>query len=495
MARRSTRIRRGLLVAALAAGCLLVHPPPSPAQTERGETPACRQTAQQMDEALDVGLGQSEAEVRALLEEIREAHSLHIGRRADCAASLAMNEIVALLVLEEWREAEEALDRYRTLYERHVSAEELADFHSNRGWLLARLGRTQASTEEYITAAALAYDLPPYKGAAALLYAALTYVELQDIPRADRYLRLADSLAQANLDSTLVPETLGEIRIEQALALQRGIEAGTREEAEYADVRRLAEEALSFLDDSAFQGPDRAMSHLVAARAALRLGQREEARSWLARAAPLVADSYASYVVVEEAILRGEVAEAEGDVDAARSAYSRAVEAAQEELLMGRALDALLALGAVEEAAGADDLAAERYEEAIELGEAIRQRQGLQDWSLSASEQTALPYGRLSALLARQGDSDGSFQMLDASRARRLLDLRASLQARSRLGTDERLRADSLLDALDGVRLALPSASGVDRASLEAEATRLQRLLTQTTGLELAPPPLSTSKR
>ena len=132
---------------------------------------------------------------------------------------------------------------------------------------------------------------------------------------------------------------------------------------------------------------------------------------------------------------------------------------------------------------------AERYYlEAIQLGETIRQRQGLQDWSLSASKQVSEPSERLAALLARQGRATEAFQRLDGSRARRLLDVRASLRARQRLTDERRVEVDSLLDVLDGIRLALTDVSSADRSVLDAEATRIQSEIAAATGVRLQAP-------
>lgn len=487
--RHPLRPGRALLLAALAGGILLGRPSLSPAQTERSETPACKRAAVEMDGELDLHLGDPPEELETLLARVRDTYRSHEGIVGDCAASLAINEVVVLLVLDRFEEAQAALATYKVRYEDRVSGREWMKYHLQHGYLLSRLGNTQESTEAYALAAALAEEQAPYYGAIALLNASLTFAEIHDEARARTYLRLADSLAQANLDSFLVRETLGEIRVEQALSLQRAIEAGVAGTDAYSEMGLLAQEALALLDETDFQAPDRAMAHLSMARAALRQGNMNGARAALERARPHVADSYESYVVVEQAILEGEVAEAADDLPEARAAYARAVDAAREELLTSRALDALLALGQVEEAAGDDSTAAERYRQAIALGETIRERQGVQDWSLSASEQTARPYARMAALLARQGHADEAFKTLDASRARRLFDLRASLRARRSLSAGERQRVDSLLDALDGVRLAIPNASPADRAGLDAEATRLQRLVAAETRLNLDPPP------
>ncbi|MEM1054680.1 MAG: CHAT domain-containing protein [Bacteroidota bacterium] len=486
------RIRWGLLLASLTAGTLVLTPTLSPAQSEdRGSTPGCIQDAGEMDVALSESLADGDAALRTFLVEVRERYIPHRGREADCAASLGMNEIVALLLLDDIEETEAALSEYSRLYKGKISPNEWVDYHLNRGFLLSRLGQTQASTEEYSRAAAMAADLPPYRGITAYINAALTFAEVQDPVRARTYLRLADSLAQANLDSVLVRESLGEIQLEQALTLQRQIDQGAMSSSAFSEVRRLAESALTLYGDSDYQSPERAMAQITIARALLAMGDETRASDAIRDAIPTVnaAASYAGYVVVERWMTEGDLAEATGDLSQARVAFERALASARDEVLPNRALDALLALGRIAEADGANATARDRYEEAIALGETIRQRQGLQDWSLSASEQTAQPYARLAALLARSGDADSAFQMLDASRARRLFDLRASLQARVSLESEDRLRVDSLLDALDGVRLALPSAPASERAALDAEATRIQRILAETSGLELEPPP------
>lgn len=487
---RSMQIRRVLLLVLLAGGLLLSHPLPSPAQSERGNTAACRQAADRMDGMLSEALGGDEGMLRDLLPSLRATYAPFRGARADCAASLAMNEAVVLLLLEDYREALSVLDEYARLYEGHISPDVWVDYHFNRGWLLSRLGQTQASTEDYVRAAALADDLPPFRGAAAHLYAALTFVEVRDFPRARTYLQLADSLARANVDSAEVRTMLGEIELEHAITMQREIEAGLAPDSLHRQAAERARQSQAWLSDEVHQSPERAMAQLVLARAALGLGDYEGTRAALDAARPLVAEAeaYAGYVRVSEQMTEGDLAMATADPARARMAYGRALAAAQTEGLPTQALDALLHLGQAAEADGAEAVAAERYREAIGLGETIRQRQGLQDWSLSASELTAQPYTALAALLARQGEVDEAFQMLDASRARRLLDLRASLQARRTLDPDDRVRMDSLLDALDGVRLAIPGALTAQRAELDAEATRIQRTLGEISGLTLEPP-------
>ncbi|MEM6327610.1 MAG: hypothetical protein AAF791_10875, partial [Bacteroidota bacterium] len=427
------------------------------------------------------------------LAEVRRTYALHRGIKADCAASLAMNEIAVLLTLDRFDEAREALSDYEAVYEGQVSPNEWVDYHFNRGYLLTYAGETQASTEAYISAAALSQDLPPFRAVTAQLYAALTFGSMSDQPRALAYLRLADSTARANQDSARVPQMMGEVRLQQALVLQQTATESDASDSLHTEAARTAQEALALLSGDDFQSPDRAMAQIVVAKSMLELGDLGAARVALDDARPLVAEArdYTRYVEVEQLLVEGELAEAQGTPDAARATYEQAYVVARDEVLTGRALDLLLALGRLAEETEADDAAEARYREAIALSETIRQRQGLQDWSLSASEQTSRPYIRLAALLARQGQPDEAFQMLDATRARHLFDLRSSLRARRALSDAERIRADSLIAALDGVRLALPTAQAGDRASLDAEATRLQRELAQVTGLALEPrPPL-----
>lgn len=428
--------------------------------------------------------------IEAMLDRVRRQRQRFRALDSRCASSLARNEVVLLYLLDRMREAEAVLDEIETRYVGVVDAEEVAVYLLNRGIVLAALGETQSSTQAYVEAAALADDVPVDLAATAFLQAALTFSELRDGTRAQYYFDQADTIARANIDSVGVRRVLGEIELERAIQLQALAERDATPEALQTQAREAALRALDMLGDADGQAPERAMVHLVIARVALRTGDLAGAESALAVARPLAqeASSYAPYVGAERWMTEGDVAEAQGRAENARIAYQNALRNAQEDRLPTTAVRSLIRLAEVEERESNLDAAEQAYRQAIDIGETIRQRQGLQDWSLSASEQVSEPSERLAALLARQGRHVEAFQRLDASRARRFLDLRANLRARQRLSDEKRADVDSLLDALDDVRLGIPNAAVTERAALEAEATRIQQSLARASGVDLQPP-------
>ena len=209
---------------------------------------SCEDTAERMDRLLDVSLGSDD--MGALLSEVRRERSRYRGIRAACTASLALNEIVVLMFMDRMQEADSVQRDFRQTYFDSIPAEEKAHYHLTRGYVLAVLGKTQASTLEYVEAAALARELPPDRAAEALLYAALTFNEVDDAPRARMYLRQADSTARANLDAEGVRAMLGEIELEHAIVLQQEAAAASdpRELQELA--REAAYRALTLITDS-----------------------------------------------------------------------------------------------------------------------------------------------------------------------------------------------------------------------------------------------------
>ena len=483
-------MRTLLLLGLLAALAVLARPDRLPAAQADPPLAACDEAREEMGVAIGGLLTSEDEAIEAMLERVRRQRRRFRAIEASCTSSLARNEVLLLYLLDRMREAERVLDEIERRYVDVITEEEVAVYLLNRGAVLAALGETEGSTQAYAEAAALADDVPVDLAATVLLNAALTYNELGDRARARFYLRRADSTARANLDSTGVRSVLGEIELEQAITIQAEAETAAAPEAAQAEARAAAERALDLLDSADAQSPDRAMAHLVIARAAIRTGDVSAAEAALATARPLAetASAYAPYVSAERWMTEGELAGVQGQGARARSSFQNALDVAQSDRLPSTAVRSLMRLAEVEEKEGSLLAAEEAYLQAIEIGETIRQRQGLQDWSLSASEQVSEPSERLAALLAQQGRHTEAFQRLDASRARRFLDLRANLRARQRLDDEARVVVDSLLDALDDVRLGIPSAAVTERAALEAEATRIQRALADASGVDLQPP-------
>ncbi|MEL6616087.1 MAG: hypothetical protein AAFQ43_10135, partial [Bacteroidota bacterium] len=469
---------------------LLARPGWAPAAQADPPLAACQSTATEMSTRIGDILTAEASVIEDALAQVRRYRQQFRSIDATCAASLARNEVLLLTLLDRLIEAKEVLDEIQGRYVDVASSEEVATYYLNRGFVLTGLGEIQGSTQAYVEAAALADEVPADLAVTVLYNAALTYSELGDASRAQFYFGRADSTARATIDSTGVRSVLGEIVLQNAINLQVQAERDASPEALHAQAREAARRALTLLDDADAQSPDRAMAHLVIARAALRTGDLSGADAALATARPLAetASAYAPYVGAERWMTEGELAGAQGQSARARSAFQNALEVAQADRLPSTAVRSLIRLAEVEERSGDLAAAEDAYLQAIDIGETIRQRQGLQDWSLSASEQVSEPAERLAALLAQQGRHAEAFRTLDASRARRFLDLRANLRARQRLDDSTRLAVDDLLGALDDVRLGIPNAAVAERAALEAEATRIQREIAAASGVDLKPP-------
>ncbi|OZC04251.1 hypothetical protein BSZ36_15430 [Rubricoccus marinus] len=474
----------------LTASAMHGHSRPLAAQVSSGQTNACVREADRLDRVLSESLASEEADLERVLADVQRTRQRFPELVAPCTASLAANEIVVLQILDRVREANSLSEIVRERYYGVMTPNERADFHLNWGYALTLLGQTQASTLEYVKAAALSDELDPSIASTVLLYAALTFNEVGDPSRAAAYLREADSTARANLETEGVQAALGEIELEHAILYQQEAQSSDAPASLHQKAIAAAQRALSLLTDDDFQSPEQAMSHLVIARSEMKLERYEQAEAAMQTARPLVefAKSFTPYVEVERWMMEGELANARGLGRESREAYARAISAAREARLPTTAVQSLLALAEVVEQQGDNAQAEAHYREAIELGEAIRQRLGLQDWSLSASDKITAPSERLAALLARQGRAEEAFQVLDGSRARRLLDLRAQTAARESLPESARAELDGLLNDLDDVRLSIPGASGAERSALDADATRIQTEIAALSGFTVQSP-------
>ena len=465
----------------------------------RGSEPeaSCVARAERLDAALDEALAATEAEQAELLADVQRAREATGDLQAPCAARLAKVEMSALMLLyrddEALAAATDLLDRYGDV----AAPKTRSIVFQNRGFLLAQLGRMQASTLSYVGAAALADRLPTASAVQALLSAAITFQEVHDVPRAVGYLDAAERAAER--DTTAEVRSLrGEVRLQRAILLESVADGDPDPAATRDAVGETAQDALALLSDDDAGRPMQAVALHVIARMHARAGRAEAARAALDRARPVVDETarLAPLLRVDREVTAGRLAEAEGETASARAAYERGIAVAREEELPEGVQQAQMALARLEEAAGDAERAEAIYRDAIALGETARLRLGLQDWSVAASEAVSEPYARLARLLARGGRVEEGLATLDASRARHLLDLRGAAERRTDLGTDAVLEAGALLDSLDGLRARrLDAAAGSpEQSRLDGAITRLQAELADATGVRpQAPQPLSLS--
>ncbi len=132
------------------------------------------------------------------------------------------------------------------------------------------------------------------------------------------------------------------------------------------------------------------------------------------------------------------------------------------------------------EAAGQNGRAEQLYRRTIALYDVEWEQQRFEDWSASGFALLRGPYQGLARVLVREGRPSEAFAVLDAARARALRDIRTRQQARERLTPALRLRADSLLAVVHGLRMRLVQTTLLpeQRAALEDSVSRGQEQIT-----------------
>ena len=411
---------------------------------------------------------------------------------AICAPDLLRTEALALLFMSEYAESLATLDRLLAEYE--IDADMAGRTHTNRGYLLTKLGRTADAALAYAAAAELADEVEPAIGAQLLLEASKTYRLLRQHDVARRHLEAATVLADSSGDPVirgLVLSTRAMQHDVEALATPALRDSLTSTGIDYA--RR----ALALLGDRREAAHQALRTQIVWAelhikrgefdRAAAVLDQAEDGRSRVERTFPL-AGLRLDFIWADLAERQGRKEEAERlarqTLRRARRLNARSVERELLTFLGNLVVDR-------------DPLRAERfYRQAIVAAEANREALGFQDWSASAFDRDQLPYRALTGVLIRQDRNGEAFALLDAIQARYLRDLRSSAALRRTLGPEQRETLAEHYGTLRQARdvLADPALSQRERIQYERTVAEEQAAIENLTGARPAPPrPLSLS--
>ena len=145
--------------------------------------------------------------------------------------------------------------------------------------------------------------------------------------------------------------------------------------------------------------------------------------------------------------------------------------------------------GRLEVRAQSFDRAKAHYREAISLVEDLRAEIGTSEWAASSVSDWQAPYRGLARALLAQDSVQAALDVLEQSRARHLLALRARLSRLGSLSASDASTADSLMAALSSVRNVLQTATPEEATALHAETAALQARLNVLFG----PPPPRTA--
>lgn len=445
----------------------------------------------------------SEAAHARLLQDTRRLLAHHANAPAACRSGLHREEIALTNYVDDYAEAIRLSSAYLASDLGHAFPMDRAFVLRVRGYARESLGETVAGAQDYFEAASLARRMPVVDALQALLDAAETAVAMGDVEAADRYHAGAEALVLDSLPGR--PEMrlrLGRLLGARAelLTVRMNMAADSADRRRYA--RRLAAVAdsaaavLSGERDQSWDLPldlaNEAMAHSARAVAASELGDTDAGRDALAEAMRLLeASNGASRDAGYQVWMRASSVRATvGDTVGAWQAALQARTEARNVGVLPNEATAVEQLGMLAEALGRLDEAEARFREAVALREVERERLELQDWSVSAFATSQTPYRELARLLARRGRTVEAFQILDQSRARHLRELRAQVRLRSVLSPGGRRRVDSLLTAIEAVRLdQLRSTEATSEARTAAQLSRLQAALARETGLEGGPPP------
>ena len=411
-----------------------------------------------------------------------------------CAPDLLRTEALSYLFLGEHLEALALLDRLLADYPA-LDPDIEGRTHTNRGYILARLGRTADAALAYAAAADLADDVEPSMGARFLMEASKTYRLLRHPDAATTYLEAAAGIAEAIGDGSLKAQVMTErALIARPDLFQRSAQTDSLARASLA----YAYEAHVLYDDQ----PD---TEYQAFRTLLLIAelQRYLKQDGAAAAALDEAERLLPSVARSHPESRSRLSITAGQFDFAQGHHASAETRFYESLRLARQvgdtqveMDALRDLGdlaAFDKEANdpADYERATRfYQQAITIAEERRTAMGLQDWSVSAFEEYQTPYRRLVRSLLHQGKATEAFIQLDAVRARYLRDLRTSAALRRTLGPEQQQAIAELNERLREERAVLsdPSIPTADRARHEHAATKLQAEIEALTGARPAPP-------
>jgi hypothetical protein len=449
----------------------------------------CERKADFRQAILDARSGQSRDEaLQALAFRVRQERQRD--PEAACAPDLLRTEALALLFLEEYAESLAILDRLLAEYD--VDADMAGRTHTNRGYLLTRLGRTAEAALAYAAAAELADEVDPALGAQLLLEASKTYRLLRQYDLARRYLEAATVLADQAGDPVVQGNILS------TRAMQHDVEAhayrSQRDSLASAGIEH-ARRALRLLGDQQSTAHQAFRTRIVWAELHIKRGELDEA-------AAVLAEAEARRGRVEQAFplaglrldfIRADLAHRQGRLDEAKALARQTLRGARRLNARSVERETLTFLGNM--VSFSDPQQAERfYRQAMVAAEANREALGFQDWSVSAFERDQAPYRALAAVLIRQGRHEDAFVLLDAIRARYLRDLRSSAALRRTLGPEQRETLAAHYETLRQARdsLADPALSQSERTRHERAIAEEQAAIERLTGARPAPPrPLS----
>lgn len=472
-----------------------------------GSEEECLREYEPYHEAYLAGRNEGPAERQDLLDRLAPLIERHGEQRGRCTASLFDHRLVLLVLEERFANSVSLADSVLALGRFANSTDLRVRMLQNLSVVQWIMGQSAASTQTLLLAAAHADGLPARSAVHLMTDIVQELGTAGDFQGADRYTARGARIARDSLarDSSLYG-AWGRLYVMRGIGDLRQIDA-TRDTVERTHIAhrllRRMDRALALyargrpaiaIDD---QDED-ILAYGLKAVALAALGRDREAREQLDIAWPLAPDAlFPDYVASLLEDFQSVTFRLSGNWEAALASATRYL-AAEGESETGQA-EGWYQVGVASEHLGRDSAAAEAYRASILWFEESRADLSLQDWNATSFVDAQKPYLALARLLVRKNRPDEAFDVLERSRVRHLLDVRASLQVQATLRPGTQARADSLTARRADLRVRRLAhrASLAETAALDAEIAGINTALADLTGqrAERSVPSLSAIQR
>lgn len=430
----------------------------------------------------------SEAEtkrMRATVDLYRRARQCYGPRKPDAVWETYFDESFLHAVLRDFPASFDVFDAF---FDRFQRADRLSPsafppdlaasagrMFQARAFLHYQLGNLGDALGDYSRAIAVTPDSLPIQRADVTRDLGVMHQQAGDVPVAHSYY---DRARRILADST-VPTT-DEVQSLRARILTSKADALIEEAENRTFDRGAFREALTILQESAEIAPQQndrqSVRRLINTAVALAyLDAPDAATDRLAEAARAARRTTDVRLQVLISVIRGYVLMTEKRWADARRELKTALSAVRDLRDIGLERRTLRYLGLIEETQQRWSAAASYYRDGIDLVEKQRASISATQWALAAfGEWQTMHRGLVRVLLAQDRPAE-AFRVLEQTRARHLTDLRVKTRLSRELPATQRVRYDSLAQALTAVRsrLATESLSADTKARLQMTVTDL----------------------
>jgi len=350
--------------------------------------------------------------------------------------------------------------------------DQISEMYWARGYLHYRLGDLTSAVADYLNAFRAVPESDLERRVTLMMDVGAIYQRLQDFESAERYYRRAENI----LRHTSPDPDLRELRARALnrvadLVLEREFASGHPEDGELRKVLSLAREGVRIFSDVDSELYGRQLALLADASTALdeldsALAYNQRALRWARRTEVFFQQMY---VLLQ----RGRIEQRRGNWDAAVDDLHRSLSLAEQLRNLDFQRRTLEKLAFSREMQGAWEASESYYRRAIDVVEEYRSSLRATQWSLTAFSEWQEVYRGLVRVLIAQDRPYEAFRILEKTRARHLTDLRIQSKVSQKLSPRDRVRFDSLTQALTDVRVRLGEAPNADTDSLRALESQL----------------------